>query len=50
MNQVLIELVRREVRLYAAGVYNNREIDGTFFGNAVEQDQYQAFFGMVHKF
>lgn len=40
----------KRTNLYAAGVYNNREIDGTFFGNAVEQDQYQAFFGMVHKF
>ena len=43
-------LLSKRTNLYAAGVYNNREIDGTFFGNAVEQDQYQAFFGMVHKF
>ena len=40
----------KRTNLYAVGVYNNREIDGTLFGNAVEQDQYQAFFGMVHKF
>lgn len=40
----------KRTNLYAAGVYNNREIDGSLLDNAVEQDQYQAFFGMVHKF
>ena len=40
----------KRTNLYAAGVYNNREIDGSLLDNAVEQDQYQAFFGMVHMF
>lgn len=35
---------------YVAGVYNNREIKGSLRGYEIEQDQYQAFFGMVHKF
>ena len=43
----------KRTNLYAAGVYNNREfklsgVEDDF--NKVEQDQYQVFFGMVHKF
>ena len=42
----------KRTNLYVAGVYNNREIEGTLNAEKtkVEQDQYQAFFGMVHKF
>ena len=40
----------KRTNLYAAGVYNNREIKGSLQGYEIEQDQYQAFFGMVHKF
>lgn len=40
----------KRTNLYAAGVYNNREIKGSLVGYEIEQDQYQAFFGMVHKF
>lgn len=38
----------KRTNLYAVGVYNNREVKGV--DTKVEQDQYQAFFGMVHKF
>ena len=38
----------KRTNLYAAGVYNNREFK--FEDWKVEQDQYQAIFGMVHKF
>ena len=38
----------KRTNLYVAGVYNNREYKETDY--KVEQDQYQAFFGMVHKF
>ena len=42
----------KRTNLYVAGVYNNREVEGTYNAakTKVEQDQYQAFFGMVHKF
>ncbi len=40
----------KRTNLYVAGVYNNREIKGSLRGYEIEQDQYQAFFGMVHKF
>ena len=42
----------KRTNLYVAGVYNNREYEETYTGAnyKVEQDQYQAFFGMVHKF
>ncbi len=42
----------KRTNLYAFGVYNNRELEGTIFGDShkMEQDQYQFAFGMVHKF
>ena len=40
----------KRTNLYAAGVYNNREVKAGWADAKVEQDQYQAFFGMVHKF
>ena len=40
----------KRTNLYAVGVYNNREIKAGWADTKVEQDQYQAFFGMVHKF
>ena len=43
----------KRTNLYVAGVYNNREIKDVMVDTTktkVEQDQYQAFFGMVHKF
>ena len=38
----------KRTNLYVAGVYNNREVE--YEAIKVEQDQYQAIFGMVHKF
>ena len=40
----------KRTNLYAAGVYNNREFKIGTEKYKVEQDQYQAFIGMVHKF
>lgn len=42
----------KRTNLYVGGAYNNREIESNVktVDAKVEQDQYQAFFGMVHKF